>query len=231
MTADTLTSLSNFMNDMIAPLQEAFSKRTVILDEVKRNTSRSNFVGRQVRVPILAAPKQGTGAHAETGGPNTARQLVPKAAFITMARVDHPIEVSLDLINAAKGNQWVVAGNALKLEMDQAETALARVENELLWGDGTGLIAAVTAAGTTTTTVTVGTSANFYKLYAGRVGDVLNRSTGATVSLGRTITSTNPSAGTITLDTAISTATTDGFYLEGSFGTTPQGLLLSLIHI
>src|SRR5215207_63437 len=129
MTAETLTSLSNFMNDMIGPLQETFPKRTVLSDELRRNTRRTNFVGRQVKIPLILNTKQGTGGFSETGGPNVARQLNDNVAFITMARLGHAIELSLDLMKAVEGRDWAAAGDALKLHMDQAEIAMSRVQN------------------------------------------------------------------------------------------------------
>jgi hypothetical protein len=212
------------MSDMIAPLQETFSKRTVLHDELKRNTRRSNFVGRQVRIPLILNTKQGTGNFAETGGPNVARQINDNVAYVTMARIGHAVEISLDLMQAVDSSDWAYAGDALKLEMDQAEIALSRVENEEFWGNGDALIAAVTTASTNSTTVIVGTSANFYQLYPGRVVDLLTRSSGATVSLAREITANDPAAGTITVDAAVTAATTAGVYIEGSYGNAIQGI-------
>lgn len=224
MTAETLTSLSNFMNDMIAPLQETFSKRTVLHDELKRNTRRSNFVGRQVRVPLILNVKQGTGNFAETGTLNVARQINDSVAYITMSRIGHPVEISLDLMKAVDARDWAYAGDALKLEMDQAEVAMSRVENEEFWGNGDALIAAVATAQTNSTTITVGTTANFYQLYPGRVVDILTRSSGTTISLGREITAQDAAAGTITVDAAVTTPTTGGIYIEGSYGNAIQGI-------
>jgi hypothetical protein len=223
MTAETLTSLSNFMNDMIGPLQETFPKRTVLADELRRNTRRTNFVGRQVRIPLILNTKQGTGGFAETGGPNIARQINDNVAYITMARVGHAIELSLDLMKAVEGRDWAAAGDALKLHMDQAEIAMSRVENEMFWGAGDALVAAITGANTGAV-VPVGTSANFYQLYPGRVVDILVRSNGTTVSLGREIVANDPVAGTITLDTTVVTSNLHGVYIEGTYGNAVQGL-------
>ncbi len=224
MTAETLTSLSNFMNDFIAPLQETFSKRTVMLDELKRNTRRSNFNNRQVRVPLILNPKQGTGNFAETGTINVARQVKSNVAYITMARIGHAVEISLDLMKAVETRDWAYAGDALKLEMDQAEIAMSRTENEEFWGAGDALLAAVATAQTNSTTITVGTSANFYQLYPGRVLDILTRSNGATVSLAREITANDEAAGTVTVDAAVTTPVTAGLYIEGSYGNAIQGI-------
>lgn len=218
--AESIATLSNFLTDMLGPFTEAFSKRTVMLDELKRNTNRRNFNGLQVRVPILYNPKQGTGGFAETGGPNAARQLDDNAAFIAMARVGHAVLISIDLLRAGRGGNFAAGGDALKLEMDSASTALGRIENEMLCGRGDALVAAITTLGTTTTTVTVGTAANFYQLYPGRTVNVQTRSTGAANAVPTvTIVSQNPGAGTIVVDLALSTATTEGLYIEGTYST------------
>jgi hypothetical protein len=223
-TAETTSSLSLFLQDFIAPLQENFPKRTVLSDELRRNTKRQNFHGLQVRVPFMLAPKQGTGAHAQTGTLNVARQIDDKAAYIAMGRVAHPIELSVDLIKAVDRKDFVYAGDALKLQMDAAETALSRVENEFFCGAGDALIAAVTSAATNSTSVFVGTTANFYQLYPGRIVDILTRSSGATVSLGRQIVSQDLANGAVIVDAAVTTPVTAGLYIEGSWGNAIQGV-------
>lgn len=222
MTAETTTSLNNFLTDMIAPLQESFPKRTVLSDELKRNTRRENFRGLQVRVPLLLTPKQGTGGVAQTGTLNIARQLDDRAAFITMARFTHAIELSVDLIKAAEGSNFVAAGSALKLHMEQAEVALSRVENEALNGDGTGLLAGPTTSATTNTTLVVlGTAANYYPLYPGRIVDLFQTG-GTSVSASRTIVSATSTS--VTLDAAVTATTGTAIYIEGTFGNSTQGI-------
>lgn len=209
---------------MLAPLQENFPKRTVLQDELKRDTRRSNFTGLQVRVPLLFAPKQGTGGVAQTGTLNVARQLDDRAAYITMARVTHSIELSEDLLRAVDNKDWAYAGSALKLHMDQAEVAMSRVENEMLNGSGNALLATVSSATTNSTTVFIGTTANFYQNYIGRIVDALIISSGATVSLSRTITASSEGAGTVTLDAAITATTGSGLFIEGTYGNAVQGI-------
>jgi hypothetical protein len=224
MTPESTSSLTNFLVDMLAPLQETFPKRTVLQDELGRNTRKSNFVGNQVRVPLLFAPKQGTGGVSQTGTVNIARQLDDRAAFITMSRVTHAIELSTDLMRAVQSRDFVYAGDALKLHMDQAEVAMSRVENEMLNGSGNALLATVSSATTNSTTVFIGTTANFYQNYVGRVVDLLIVASGATVSLGRQITAQSATAGTVTVDAAVTATTGSGIFIEGSFGNAVQGI-------
>jgi hypothetical protein len=168
--------------------------------------------------------KQGTGGIAETGTLNPARQLDDKAAFIKMARVTHAIELSEDLMRAVDQKDFVYAGDAVKMHMKQAEIAMSRVENEMLNGTGDALLAAITVGTGPSATITVGTTANFYQLYPGRVVDLLVRATGATGSLARTIVSNDPVAGTVTLDASVTTLNTWGIYIEGTYGNAVQGL-------
>lgn len=222
MTAETTSSLSNFLTDLLAPFQENFPKKYVLSDELKRNTRKSSFHNLQVRVPFLLNPKQGTGALAQTGTLNIARQVDDKAAYIAMGRVSHAIELSKDLMLAVDRRDFAYAGDALKLHMDQAENAMARVENEMFCGAGDALIAAVTSDTTASTSVYVGTTANFYQLYVNRVVDILIRSSGATVSLARTITGQSTSS--VTVDAAVTVTSLHGLYIEGSYGNAIQGL-------
>src|SRR6266498_1847428 len=216
MTAETTTSLTNFLNDMLEPITTSFPKRTVLQDELSRNRRRDNFQGDQVRVRWLSAPKQGTGAVSQTGTVNVARQLGDKAAYVKMARITHAIEVSQDLIQAVDAKDFSSAGDALKLELEQAGVSMSRTENEFLNGSGNALIAATTSATTNSTTVVVGAAANFYQLYQDRVVDLIVDPGGTTVSLARTITGVGTT--TITVDAAVTATTNTGIFVEGSYG-------------
>jgi hypothetical protein len=115
--------------------------------------------------------------------------------------------------------------------MSRAEEVFKRVINEQMCGGGSAagsgaLLAACTATNNNSTTVTVATTANFYQLYPGRVVDVLTRSTGTPVTsgAGRSITAYSQSGGTITVDVALTTTSSEGVYIQGSYGNSLQGL-------
>jgi hypothetical protein len=191
---------------------------------------RVRFSGKWVRVPIELSPIQGTGTVAEAGTINTPHVLNTTEAHILMARIVHPISISLDAQYASKDNfanngDAAEVADAVSFRMQGAERIMPRVFNEMLWGNGDALLAAFTA-GATSATQTVGTSANFYQLYNGRIVDALTRATGVPVASGqgRTIVSTNPAAGTVTFDASVIVTTAEGIYIEGSYGTATQGL-------
>ena len=59
----------------------------------------------------------------------------------------------------------------MQTKMDMAREGLERVLCEQMAGDGTALLAAITGS-SSSTTITVGTGANFYWLYPERIVDI-----------------------------------------------------------
>lgn len=224
MADESVATLTNLLRDQRGPLVEALRWGNVFMAEIERETSEESFDGLQVKVPIITAPAQGTGFGTEAGILNAARELRHGRVLIDTGIVNHTVGFTSKAVLAASkvgDTGWI---DIVPTRMRMAEEALKRTINESFLGAGDALIAAVTSAGSATTTVTVGTNANFYALYADRIVDVLNRTTGATVSLGRRVTDVDETAGTVTVDVAITTATTDGLFYEGSFGNAIAGM-------
>lgn len=241
--ADELsTTLTNLMGELMVRLQRNFPTRAPLLSELEgvrkgdgekvyqnrgritadSNRGRAIFSGKWARVPIKLNPKQGTGTVAEAGTVNVPHVINTTEAHIAMSRVVHPFSISVDAEFATRDNFADVA-NAVKMEMQEAEDVMPRVENEMLQGNGDALLAAITA-GVTSATVTVGALANLYQLYPGRIVDVLTRSNGTPVTNGAGRTIVSVTATTVTLDLSITVTTAEGIYIEGSYGTAIQGL-------
>lgn len=250
MATETTSTLANLLYEMQGVAQRNYPRRAVLLSELEgrrrgdgekvysdrgrvtrtSTTGRRRFSGKWVRIPIELSPVQGTGTVSETGTVNTAHVENLNEAHISMGRVVHPISISMDAAYASQANfansgDLADVADAVRLRLKNAEPAMARVTNEMLHGNGDALLAAFTA-GATSATQTVGTSANFYQLYPGRIVDVLTRSNGTAVTngAGRTISSTAPASGTVTFDLSITVTTSEGIYIEGSYGTAIQGL-------
>lgn len=191
------------------------------------------FSGSKLAIPIEFNPVQGTGTVSETGTLNTPHTENLGQAQASITRLTHPISISLDVQYASKAGPNSALGtgdfsgvlDAVKMRMQGAEKVMPRVFNEMLHGNGDGLLAAFTA-GATSATQTVGTAANFYQLYPNRIVDVLTRSNGTPVTNGSAITivSTAPASGTVTFNLSITVSTLEGIYIEGSYGTAIQGL-------
>tara|TARA_R110000824_G_scaffold8439_2_gene38340 strand:- start:22343 stop:23650 length:1308 start_codon:yes stop_codon:yes gene_type:complete len=244
MADETTVSFDDLLYDMRGPLTTNFPKDWLNLAELNgvANERRINkmdrdgfptrdfdrFSGKQVRVPLLLAPLQGTGGISETGAWNPPHNQDDNQANITMARVGNAISVTPDLEYSSMSNS---AAEAVALQVQQARIGMARVENEMYCGLGDGQLGETTAATTGTLVVTLtAASFNAYQLYPGRIVDILVRATGANAGSGlkRKIASIDETASTVTFETAattggdagvITSSVNDGIYIEGTYGT------------
>lgn len=232
MADETTMTWTDLLREAKGPLVEALRWATVTLSEVQRDSNPRRWNGKQVTVPIFLSPQQGTGMIGESDGPNAAVTSSTDQAIINSAIVAIAVGFTTQIMKQSTSgeNGWA---DVVPTKMRRAEEAFKRVLNEQMIGGGrdatdtsTVLLAPITAAGTNTTTVTVGTTANFYQLYPGRVIDLAARSDGTPVSAGAgvEITAYDESAGTITVSVAVTTATTDGVYIQGSYGNALQGI-------
>lgn len=221
MADENTTTWANLLREMKGPLVEALKWKTVLLAEIKRDTNPRRWAGKQVTIPIILAPQQGTTMITETGQLTSPIVHDDVQANVRSAIISIAVSFSTQVIEQAKVDDTSWA-QVVPLKMRMAEEAFSRVINEQLCGDGTALLAAFTA-GATSATQTVGTSANFYQLYPGRYVDLLTRSNGAVVNAGVKIASTNPSAGTVTFNSSVTMTTNEGIYIQGSYGNAMAG--------
>lgn len=232
MADETTTTWTDLLREAKGPLVEALRWATVTLSEVQRDSNPRRWNGKQVTVPLFLSPQQGTGMIAETAGPNNAITSSTDQAVINSATIAIAVSFTTMIMKQSTSgeNGWA---DVVPTKMRRAEEAFKRVLNEQMIGGGrdatdttTVLLAPVTATNNNSTTVDVGTAANFYQLYPGRVVDVLTRSTGTPVANGSgvEITDYDESAGEITLNTALTTTNTEGVYIQGSYGNALQGI-------
>lgn len=222
---ETVAQFTNLLRDQKGPLAEQIKWSTVLKSEVERDTSKDRWDGEKFRIGLILAPQQGAGGISETGTINTPQLLEKGKARIDSAIMHIPISFSTKLMEATdnRENTWL---DAVEGKMDMAEKAFDRVINEQMCGLGDALLAAFTA-GATSATQTVGTAANFYALYPGRIVDVLTRSNGNPVAGGAAIKilSNDPVAGTVTFSASITVTTNEGIYIQGTYGNAMQGIL------
>ena len=230
MADETTTTWADLLREARGPLVEALRYKTVLLSEIQRDKSSRRWHGKQVTVPIFLAPQQGSGMLAETGTLNSPVVVETEQAVINSAIATVPVSFSTQVLRQAEGdeNSWA---EVLPTKMQRAEDAFRRILNEQMCGGGTGsgegaLLAACTATNNNSTTIDVGTAANFYQLYPGRVVDVLTRSNGTPVTNGSgvKITAQNLANGEITVSVALTTTSTEGVYIQGSYGNALAGV-------
>lgn len=228
--ADELTTTwADFLREQKGPLTEALKFKTVLLAEVKRDKNPTRWAGKQVTVPIINAPQQGASMITENGALTSPQVLDHEQAVIKSAIIELAVSFSTQLLEQAKNDDTAWA-QVVPTKMRMAENAISRVINEQMCGQGDALIAAVTgttaASGGANQLVTVGTGANFYQLYAGRVADVVIRATGAvgTGLLAAKINDYSVSGGTVQFAGSFATDNTYGIYIQGSWGNALQGV-------
>lgn len=230
MADETTTTWADLLREARGPLVEALRYKTVLLSEVQRDKSARRWHGKQVTVPVFTAPQQGSGMISEAGTLNTPQVVATEQAVINSAIASVPVSFSTQVLRQAEGdeNSWA---SVLPTKMQRAEDAFRRILNEQMVGGGTGagegaLLAAATATNNNSTTIDVGTTANWYQLYPGRVVDVLTRSNGTPVTsgAGRLIVSQNRANGEIVVDVALTTTSTEGVYIQGSYGNAIAGV-------
>lgn len=171
--ADQLTTgWGDILYELRGPLQSAYPVGKVLLMELERDTSRKNFSGNQVRVPIFSAPLQGAQMLAEGGNITVPQTDDTAQAHITMAHGALPVSISPELMKQSQDNS---AAKGLASKVKRAREAMARTANEQLNGFGNARIVAITsAAGSPGLTITVsGNGGPRRQLYKGRIVDVL----------------------------------------------------------
>lgn len=235
MADETTTTWADLLREAKGPLVEALRYKTVLLSELKRDKSARRWHGKQITIPIFLSPQQGAGSITQSSTLNTPITIDTEQAVVTSGILAQAVSFTTQVLQQAQGdeNSWA---EVLPTKMQRAEDAFGRVCNEMMMGNSDALLAAATgstgASGGATQNIAIGTSANFYQLYPGRVVDVLVRSTGlapAGCTNPQKIISYSESGGTVTVqnidgsNTSFATANTEGLYIQGSYGTALQG--------
>lgn len=225
---------ANLLREMKGPLVEALRWKTVLLAEVKRDKSPRRWAGKQITIPIILNPQQGTAMITETGNLANPHLIDTTQANITTAIIAHAVYFSTQVIEQAKNDDTSWA-QVVPTKMRMAEEAISRVMNEQMCGTGALLANVASGSGSPGLTIPL-TSATFnrYQLYPGRIVDVLTRSNGANPGngAGRKITTVSTSTPSITVDTNsfggdsgnVTFSANEGIYIESSYGNALAGI-------
>lgn len=194
--ADELTTTwQNLLREMRGPLVEAMRWKTVLLSEVKRDKNPKLWNGKQITIPVILAPQQGSTMTTESGTLALAQTIDDVQANIQTAIIEHTVSFSTQLMRQSRNTSDTSWASVMPTKMRMAEDAISRIMNEQMCGSGTGLLASITT-NATSLTQQVGVTANFYQLYANRVVDVRTQASGldAGQGLARKIASNVPAS-------------------------------------
>lgn len=221
---ENVAVLENLFREAKGPLVQAMDWANPFMSQIKRGGPEAFEGGTKIRVPMILAPHQGAGGGDESSILNAPERMATAYAQIQTAILHITVGVTTLAELAARGKDASWLTDLMQTKMEMAREGYERVLCEMMAGDGTALIAAITGS-SSSTTITVGTTANWYWLYPERIADILVRSSGATVLQRVKITDTDEAAGTVTVDQAVTVDSTMGFYIQGSYGKAIQGIL------
>lgn len=217
MAIQTMSAIDAILKEVYGPrIEDQLQNELTALKRIERTSDGvvETVGGKYVDFPVRVSRNTGIGNRAEN-------EALPAAGAQGYAEVHVPLRyaygrgrVTGQVMQLAEKNVQAFA-SAMDEEMDGLKRDLLKDSNRQVYGDGTGLLATVTADGLNTVTVD-----NVQWLEVGMRIDIRNTSTGAllTASGGVNITAINQSTKVVTYDGSDVTATTShGLYREGNF--------------
>ena len=207
-------------------LTSTINDKRVLMTRLERDTSKTDVSGRHARLPVNIRPSQAIGARADAdGGPSlpTPQSQTYIELIIGYAHNYGTVRVTHPVIQASRNDRGSFI-RAIGSEMDGIRRDLRNDVNRQLFGDGTGAIAACTAAddGGGVLTVSAG-----HKMKIGMVIEAFDAKTGGSQhDEDMTVSAVNTSGTAVTV-TGTSTAVADDDYLfrKGNRGNEMMGLL------
>lgn len=224
MAYQTLAQADAILKELyVGPMIEQLNYKTYMLDQVERDSDKTKFRGRRAIVPVHSRSNRSAGSIVDGGTLPTPGRQGYLDAIVDITYHSKGIALSDQSVKQAQGGEGSFV-DLLDMETKSAAKDMRKGINRQVFGDGTGILASVTAA--TTNTVTVDST---QYLEIDDPIDLLVRSTGAelgTGSAGRVITAINRSTKVVTFSPATTTAVdnTYGLYIQGSRGLEMQGL-------
>jgi hypothetical protein len=216
MAQQTLTAIDALLKEVYSiKLQDQLQNE---ITTTKRLEQTSNGVietvgGKYVDFPIHVGRNSGIGWRKENEALPAAGSQGYKEVHVPLQYVYGVFRVTGQLIELADKDHQAFA-SAMTEEQERLKDDLKKDYEVKTYGDGTGLLASVTADGSNTVTVD---SVQF--LEEGMQIDILTRSNGASVSINdRTITAIDPVTLIVTYSGSDGTATaTEGIYRQGDY--------------
>lgn len=215
MAQASMTAFDAILKEVYGPRIENQLQNEVTTVKRLQRTSKGvveTVGGKYVDFPIKVGRNSGIGNRKEN-------EALPTAGSQSYAEVHVPltyaygiIRLTGQLIELAEKDYQAFA-SAMNSEMDGLKDDVAKDYSRQVYGNGTGLMASVTADGANTVTVD-----NVQYLEVGQQIDIRTRSTGAAVAADRAITAINESTKVVTYDGADVAATAnEGIYRKDNF--------------
>lgn len=221
MAYQTLQTADAVLKDLyVGPMIEQINLKTYMLDQIERDSDHVDFTGRRAIAPLHTGSNRRRGSIPDGGTLPVPGMQSYLDAIIGIKYHTQGLSLTDQSIRQATKNEGAFV-NLLDEETKRLAQDFKKDINRQVYGDGTGLLAAVVTGGVGIATVTVDST---QYLQVGDPVDVLVRTTGGngaatgSTNLNRQITAINRTTKVVTLDAAI-TGTTDntfGVYVAGN---------------
>ena len=213
-----LTTLDEILKTQyIGPLNEQINNDVKLLKRIE-TIKDEILTGKNFTLPLHVSRNEGIGAKAEGASLPTAGAQGYKDAIFPMRYLYGVITVSGPSIAATKNSEGAFL-KAVDSEMKGVTKDLKADLNRMLYGDGTGRLAAATTNASTSTTVTVDSTAKL------RVGMKIDIISGTTASVSNaTITAINSATSFTHNGTAAAVAASSYVYKAGAKDIEVMGL-------
>ena len=221
----TMTTVDAITKEIYGPRIVDQMENEITLTKRIEKTSRgttSEVGGKYVTFPLKVRRNHGIGYRNELEQLQNPGQQGWQTVRVPLRYGYGRVHMSGQTMKLAEKN-FQAFSSAMTEEMQGLKTDIAKDTNRILWGDQTGKIAVLAAAGPANTfTVTSG----FGYVEVGMVVDVMDASAlPATLATTRTVTAINKAASTLTIDgAAITVAAGDFLVRAGNYLKEPHGL-------
>lgn len=215
MAQATMTALTAILKEIYEGRIETQLQNEIVAAKRIERTSDGvveTVGGKYVDFPIRVGRNSGIGNRLENEALPAAGSQQYAAPHVPLTYCYGRVRLTGQLIELAEKN-YQSFSSALDEEMNGIKDDAAKDYNRQIYGNGSGVMANVTADGTNTVTVD-----NIQYLEVGQQIDIRTRSTGAVVAANRAITAINETTKVVTYDGAdVTAAATEGIYRMDNF--------------
>ena len=211
----TMTTVDSILKEIYqGRIEDQLQNETVALKRIERSSDGvvETVGGKYVDFPVRVERIAGIAARLENEALPTPYQQGYAAVHIPLKYSYGLLRLTGQVMQLAEKNYQSFA-SAMDREMDGLKSDLLKNQNREVYGDGTGLMATVTADGANTVTVD-----SVQYLEVGQYVDIRTISDGTAIALNRKITAINRTTKVVTYNGAnVTASTTEGIYREGNF--------------
>ena len=181
----TMSTVDSILKEIYqGRITDQLQNETVALKRIERSSDgvTETVGGKYVDFPVRITRNAGIGARSENEALPTPYQQGYAAVHVPLKYIYGLVRLSGQVMSLADKNYQSFA-SAMDREMDGLKSDIQKDANRQVYGDGTGLMASVTADGANTVTVD-----NIQYLEVGQQIDIRTRSNGTSVAADRQIT-------------------------------------------